>query len=384
MTDTSVVKLLADDALAGVAAPLERATTLPPLAYTSSDVYSAECRSIFQHEWICVGREEQIPEPGDYLTVDLAGQPLIVARQDDGSIRVMSAICPHRAMPVVDGPGNARQFQCPYHLWKFRLDGRLISAPLMDGAAGFPDADCGLRGVAVDRWGGFVFANLDQAAAPLAPRLAGLDTVVGAYNTGDMVALTHIDFECPWNWKVLIENFMEAYHHIGPHSESVQPTHHAKDSYVTGSVTDGWTVLHMPEVAGREQGDDLPVIDGLSARQRGETLAVLVMPTCAWLLTPSVGFWYQLTPQAHDRMQLRIHTMLPGALARSPNGAELAAGVQEVIRHIHLEDIDANVGPWRGLNAPLTQPGRLSPLEASIWQCNQWWLTRVSGELDSA
>jgi len=341
-------------------------------------VFAAECREIFYKEWICVAREEQIPEPGDYLTVDLVEQPLIVVRQGDRSIHAMSAICPHRAMPVVEGSGNAQNFQCPYHLWKFRLNGELISAPLMDGAEGFPPANACLKGVRVEIWEGFVFVSLDPQADPLADRLAGLDDIVGGYRMRDMVAVSHLEFDCPWNWKVLVENFMEAYHHIGPHNESVQPTHNANDSYVTGSVDCGWSVLHMPEVAGREQLEGgLPLIAGLSDQQVTETVAGLVMPTCAWLITPSIGFWYQLLPHAHDRMTLNIHTLIPDDLAAAPGADEIAAAVQGTIEHIHLEDIAVNAGPWRGLNAPLTEQGRLSRLEESIWQINQWWVARI-------
>lgn len=361
-----------------VTAPLPNATTLPPLAYTDPVVFAAECREVFYKEWICVAREEQIPDPGDYLTFDLVDQPLVVVRQEDGSVGVMSSICPHRAMPVVEGFGNTRTFQCPYHRWKFRLDGTFISAPHMDGVADFPRAGCRLRPLEVETWEGFVFTSLDPEASPLKARLSGLGDVVGGYRMRDMVAATRIEFDCPWNWKILVENFMEAYHHIGPHNESVQPTHHARDSYVSGSVADGWSVLHMPQVEGHgESPDPLPLIEGLSENQKRETLAGLVMPTCAWLLTPSVGFWYHLVPHAHDRMTLYIHTLLPRALAEAPGSEEIAAGVEAVISHIHLEDIAANAGPWRGLNAPLTEPGPLSLLEESIWQINQWWAARI-------
>lgn len=97
----------------------------------------------------------------------------------------------------------------------------------------------------------------------------------------DMVVASSLEFDCAWNWKILIENFMEAYHHIGPHDESVQPGYKAKDSYVSGSVEDGWSVLHMPEVAdGPGQGDEggLAPIEGLSEKQQKEILAGLIMP----------------------------------------------------------------------------------------------------------
>jgi phenylpropionate dioxygenase-like ring-hydroxylating dioxygenase large terminal subunit len=370
--------LLTAHELDGVTAPLPAARTLPPVAYTSAEVFERECREIFHREWICVARTDQIPAPGDYLTVDLAGQPLIVVRLEDETIHAMSSVCMHRAMPVASGCGNAKTFQCPYHLWKYRLNGELISAPHMDGVESFQD-DCTLPALRTEVWEGFVFVNLDPEAESLCARLTGLDPLVGGYRMRDMVVTSTLEFDSPWNWKILVENFMEAYHHIGPHRESVQPTHHANDSYVSGSVDEGWSVLHMPE---SESGSDgpaaaLPAIEGLSERQQTEILASVIMPNCLWLNTASVAFWYQPMPVAHDNMKLLIHTLLPRELAEGPGADLITEAVQESIRNIHLEDISVNEGPWQGFNAPLTGQGPLSLLEESIWQLNQWWVRRI-------
>jgi phenylpropionate dioxygenase-like ring-hydroxylating dioxygenase large terminal subunit len=292
-------------------------------------------------------------------------------------------------MQIVTDHGSARNFSCPYHRWKFGLNGDLISAPHMDNVDNFPSADCALRAVKVETWEGFVFVNLDPDSSPLSARLRQLDEIVGGYRMRDLVVAASLEFDCSWNWKILVENFMEAYHHVGPHLESVQPTHvgphlesvqpthNAKDSYVSGSVKDGWSVLHMPEVADAPDEEGLPPIEGLSEKQKTEILASLVMPTFAWLNTSSVAFWYELRPKAFNQMTLVIHTLLPKEIANSPGGGEIAEAVQATIEHIHLEDISVNEGPWKGLQSPLTAQGPLSLLEESIWQMNQWWLQRV-------
>lgn len=331
---------------------------------------------------MCVARQDQIPTTGDYRCVEIVDQPLIVVRLDDGSVHAMSSICPHRAMPVSKDNGNAAYFQCPYHLWKFNLNGDLVSTPYMDDVENFPLGNCSLRAVAVEIWEGFIFVNLDPDAEPLAPRLGKLNDIVAGYRMTDQVVASSLDFDSPWNWKILVENFMEAYHHIGPHVESAQPRYHAKDSYTSGSVEDGWSVLHMPEVpgsGGQDDGAGLPSIEGLSEKQKTEILACLIMPTCAWLQSSSVTFWYQIRPSACGQMKLTIHTLLPREIAGSPDGKEIAQACQATIEHIHLEDISVNEGPWKGLHAPLTRQGRLSHLEESIWQMNQWWVQRMLG-----
>ncbi len=369
-------ELLSEVEITRIRAPLESGWTLPPRAYKDADMFSRETRDIFYREWICVAREEQLPTPGDYRAVQVVEQPLIIVRQNDGTLRAMSAICPHRGMPVVESDGNAQSFSCPYHLWKFALDGALVSAPLMDGVAALP-SDCGLAAVKVETWQGFIFVNLDPDAQPLRDRLPGLDELVGAYDMGDMRIAGSVDYHCPWNWKLLIENFMEAYHHIGPHNASLQGTYPAKKSYVSGSVEDGWSVLHMPSIESHGADSPLPPRPGLNEAQANQSLASVIMPTFCWVNSPSVAFWYQLQPKEHDEMTLTIHALAPRELL--DGDADGAAGefLLAVIKGIHDEDIPVNQGPWKGMHAPLTNQGRLSLLEESIWQVNQWWVERI-------
>ena len=372
--------MLDSAAIEAVTRPLASARTLPPDAYIKEAVFDEEVKRIFRREWICVAREDQIPKPGDYRVVTVVDQPLIVVRGPDGGVNALSAICPHRSMPVVSEDGHTAAFSCPYHLWKFGLDGRLLGAPHMDGAEDFPDADCRLPSVRVERWQGFVFVNLDDEAPSLRERLPALESLMAGYDMSDMVVAASETFDCPWNWKLLVENFMEAYHHIGPHRETVQPTNPAKDAHVSGSVADGWSVLHMPyapKALAADAAGGLPSLPNLSEVQQREIVASVIMPTFCWLNTPSVAFWYELSPSAHDAMRLTIHTLLPGALAESAMGEAIADGAHSAIREIHLEDIAVNEGPWRGLHAPLTRQGRLGPLEEAIWQLNQWWVARM-------
>ena len=367
---------LTDIELARIRSPLEQGWTLPPAAYTDPDIFRQETTDIFYREWICVAREEQLPEPGDFLLVDVVEQPLIIVRQEDDSIKAMSAICPHRGMPVVDGDGHARHFSCPYHLWKFALDGSLVSAPLMDDVEALPH-NCGLPSAKLETWQGFIFVNLDADAPSLRERLPGLDQLVGAYDMAGMRIAGSIDYDCPWNWKLLIENFMEAYHHIGPHNGSLQSTYPAKRSYVSGGAGEGWSVLHMPSVA---EGEDvlLPPRPGLNEAQLNQSLASVVMPTFCWVNTPAIAFWYQLKPRAHNEMTLTIHALAPPEMLEGDEDGIVGGMLMEGIRGIHDEDIPVNLGPWKGMHAPLTRQGRLSRLEESIWQINQWWADRMT------
>src|SRR5689334_421303 len=198
------------------------AVMLPAEVYTSQAFYDFEMEAVFAREWVCVGRTEQIPNPGDYFTVTVVEDPLIVMRGEDGVIRAMSSVCRHRGAVLVEGSGNCgRRLSCPYHAWTYDLEGRLRGAPEMARTPGFDRANTRLPQVALEDWKGFLFVNLDGNAPPLGPRLVAVDDLIGNYRLEKLASLPTTTYELAWNWKVMIENFMECYHcsylHAGYH-----------------------------------------------------------------------------------------------------------------------------------------------------------------------
>ncbi|HEX7038279.1 MAG TPA: aromatic ring-hydroxylating dioxygenase subunit alpha [Pseudomonadales bacterium] len=373
--------LFPPEQIARLRAPLERSWTLPPAAYTEPAVFREEAARIFRREWLCVARVDQLPNPGDYRCVELLDQRIVLTRDRHGRIHALSRICLHRAMPLVEGCGNATRLVCPYHNWTYELDGRLRSAPMMDGVDGFEPGACRLPALRTEIWEGFVFVNLDPECRPLVPRLTGLQARIGNYRFADLAVAATTEFDSPWNWKILVENFMEAYHHIGPHRESLQRLYPARDSFVEDNKGAPWALLRMP---GRhEPGPQaLRPLPGLTPEQQRELIAGCIFPTFLFAASGTLAVWYELLPAAHDRMTLRIHLLLPREIVPHLDDHARAA-LTESTRAIHLEDIPANTGPWRGLHAPLTTQGRLSRYEKAIWQLNQLWAERMLDPPDS-
>src|SRR5581483_10645407 len=111
--------------------PLERAETLPPEAYFSPHVYDLEVERVFRRDWLCVGRVDQMPNPGDYITADIAGEPLVITRDLEGELHALSRVCRHRFMDILDPQlseprGNLARLTCPYHTWTYKLDGEYV------------------------------------------------------------------------------------------------------------------------------------------------------------------------------------------------------------------------------------------------------------------
>jgi phenylpropionate dioxygenase-like ring-hydroxylating dioxygenase large terminal subunit len=363
-------------ALARVQQPLSRAWTLPPQAYTAPAVFAAEAERLFRRQWLCVARADELPEPGDYRCLDLVDQPIVLVRGRDGELRALSRICLHRAMPVAEGAGRVTRFVCPYHHWTYELDGALRSAPMMDGVEDFDARACRLPALRTEIWHGFVFVNGDPDAAPLAPALSGFDTLLRNYRLDDLVVVDTQQFDSPWNWKILVENFLEAYHHIATHRHTLEPVYPARRSFVEDNGGAPWALLRMPADPSAHGDGGLPVFADLTEQQRHELIAGCVFPTFLLAATASTVVWYHLEPAAHDRMTLRIKLLLRPEVAAVLDDAARAA-VRDAVRAVHLEDIPVNEGPWRGLQAPLTRQGRLSLFEKAIWQLNQWWAAHI-------
>ncbi len=203
--------------------------TLPREAYLGDEAFRREREAICFREWFCVGREEEVPAPGDYLLVEVAGECLLLVRDRDGTLRAHYNVCRHRGSQLVAGiepkpragdPGPSGNFasgiRCPYHAWTYSLDGSLRTAPYLDAGDGLCKEDLPLYPAAVAVWGGFVFLRLDAAGrSSLAEQLGGAPERVRRYPLAELRIARRIRYEVRANWKVILENYNECYH-CGP------------------------------------------------------------------------------------------------------------------------------------------------------------------------
>jgi phenylpropionate dioxygenase-like ring-hydroxylating dioxygenase large terminal subunit len=360
---------------------------LAPACYVSEAFYALEVERIFRKDWLCVGRADEIPEPGDYMSLDLLGEPLVVVRGGDRLVRVMSRVCRHRGMPVVAGSGRARTLVCPYHAWTYGLDGRLLGAPEMERTPCFDPATCRLPGLRTEIWEGFVFVSFDAEAVPLAPTLAGLAPVVRNHGLASLQTVRSIpfDMDCGWNWKLMCENFMEPYHHIGTHRKSLEPTVPARLA-VTPDSDGPFSVVHMRYRAadGAVAGDgwgvpSLPPNERLTDEERGRVTLVHVYPLGLITLFVDHAEFYRTLPEGPGRVRLEKLICVSPA-ARSAPGFE--AGIEQIVQGflpIRDEDVAICRGVQAGLASRLAEPGRLCHLEKPIWEFARWVDARVRG-----
>ena len=198
--------------MAAEAGGYDDARAMPGAFYLSADVLDLETRHLFRDAWTCVGRADEIPSAGDYLTYDILDEPVVAIRGEDGEVRALSNVCRHRAMPLLKDTGRAKRLVCPYHAWTYDSTGQLIGAPHIADHPTFDKRECRLPQFACEVWHGFIFVNTNPDAASISDRLEPLSKRIAPYHFEDMQT-RFIGWEV-WNtnWKLLVENFMEGYH----------------------------------------------------------------------------------------------------------------------------------------------------------------------------
>jgi phenylpropionate dioxygenase-like ring-hydroxylating dioxygenase large terminal subunit len=363
--------------------PVSEALTMPPVIYTSDEFLEFEKRALFDHEWLCLGRASRIPDPGDWFTSTINDEPLIVARGKDSVIRVFSAICQHRGMQVVDGEGNCGTFKCPYHHWIYGLDGRLLGAPAMERTDGFDKKDFPLPPLKVELWQGFVFANFDLDAAPLAPAFRRYEPYLEHYDLETAVCPgTFTLHDLPWNWKVMFENFNDGYHanrlhqiiqDFCPSDMAMFPVPWEDDSGVMFR-TNGYT--HIDGGFNATRKALMPIFPKLTEEERWFSTFALMPPTLCFGTAPDQAFFFLVRPKSATTIDVEIGYLFDPSALEHPMFDDLFtmsdAGVQVFVK----QDQDATTKVQRGMQSRFAARGRYSWQEETHVQFNRWLVQR--------
>lgn len=192
--------------------PLEQGRTLPSSWYVDPRFPEAENRWVFGASWHCAGDARALRDAGDHLRAVVAGQPILVVRDEAGCLRGFYDVCRHRGGPLGVKPGTRCVLQCRYHGWTYRLDGALRGVPDFDYVELFDRKDYGLLPVEVEVWEGFVFVHLGKPGAPLSESLGAIAERIRPWTLGPKQFVHRVSYEIACNWKVYVDNFLEGYH----------------------------------------------------------------------------------------------------------------------------------------------------------------------------
>jgi phenylpropionate dioxygenase-like ring-hydroxylating dioxygenase large terminal subunit len=370
------MKDAAEDLRQNTLVPFERARAMPPSVYTSEAFLERETLAIFAREWFCAGRADALANAGDYVTLDLADQPIIVLRDKQGALKAMSNVCRHRMSTLLEGRGNTRNIVCPYHAWTYNLDGSLRGAPAMDQNEGFCKTDYRLPQIRCEEWLGWVFVTLNPDVPPVAVQLAKVADLVGDY---DMTNYSETFFETHiWdtNWKVLAENFMESYHlpvcHAGTIgglsklNEMVCPPGEAAFNYHTILKDDSLRIAMAHASNTRLKGE-----------RRRTTFLLAIYPSLLITLTPGY-FWYlTLHPHGVGQVKIGFGGGMSNDYANDPDAQDNFKQLKTLLDDVNIEDKGCTEKVYRGLRSHSAAPGHLSHLERPNYDFAQYINARI-------
>ena len=199
--------------------PLDHASTIPSPWYFDEQIAELENADVFGKTWQAVGRADQVQKPGQFLTADIAGDPVVVVRGEDSQLRAFYNVCRHHAAAVVtEAQGCAKQFRCPYHGWTYGIDGTLKGMVEFDGVCDFERSANGLVPVHVDTWENFVFVNLDPGAGSLRDFLGSIAPIATPLQlTKKLRYFDRRTYTLQCNWKVYVDNYLDGGYHV-PHA----------------------------------------------------------------------------------------------------------------------------------------------------------------------
>ncbi|WP_371225157.1 aromatic ring-hydroxylating oxygenase subunit alpha [Roseovarius sp. 2305UL8-3] len=362
---------------ANAAQPFEQARAMPPSVYTTETFMQAELDHIFSKDWYCVGRASALLNAGDYVTAELAGQPIIVLRDKDGTLRAMSNVCLHRMSTLLEGRGTTRSIVCPYHAWTYNLDGSLRGAPAMTLNEGFCKDSYKLPTIRCEEWLGWVFVTLNAEAPAVAEQLKQVEDMVAGYDMTNYTESFYEEHVWDTNWKVLAENFMESYHLPVCHAGTIGGLSKLEDmicppglpafNYHTILKDESLRIAMAHDTNDRLQGDE-----------RRTTFLLAIYPSLLITLTPGY-FWYlSLHPVSPGQVHIRFGGGMSDDYKDDADAQQNFADLKALLDDVNVEDRGCTEKVYNGLCSALSTPGHLSHLERPNYDFAQYLNARIN------
>ena len=287
--------------------------TLPARYYVDPEHFRRELERFYFDDWVCAGREQSVARAGDYFLREVAGESIVVTRDEAGGVRAFYNVCRHRGTRLCSAPEGALEgrIQCPYHGWTYGLDGCLLGAPQM--GAGFRHADYPLRALATEVWEGHVFVHFGgavhrgRATAPFAERLRDLERRFAPWRMHELRMARQIIYQVRANWKLIVLNYNECLHcpalhpalnrltdYLGADNEAPGP------HYIGGSMgfRNGAETMSTDGVRRREY------LPGLGPDERRMVAYYTIYPNLLLSLHPDYMMTHTLWPRAVDRTEI--------------------------------------------------------------------------------
>ena len=361
----------------------EKARMLPSEAYIDPSWYEVEKGAIFEGAWVVVGRAEQVPNKGDFFTLNLVGQCVLIVRDGKGAINAFSPSCRHRGALIAEGEGNKSVLVCPYHRWTYALDGKLIGAPGMDTNPNFDKENFPLVAMGCAVWGGFIFVNLNGEAPPLDDMLSDLEPIVRPYNLKNMRLARQKRYTIKANWKSYIDNSIEAYHVASVHSKSLQPVAPMSAWHTEPRENFFLQWAEFPGTLGVLQGETgFDPMEGFDLEKPARHLLTTLLPNTVLTMTVDAIWWITLLPLDVNTSTLVVNHAFPEGTEKHPDFDAIAERYFRRFDIVSQEDIEITEIQQRGITHGRRIPGLYQEQERLVHAFSHYVLNRVGDLVD--
>lgn len=369
------------DLRSNTSVPFEQARAMPTSVYTSEDFVEAELKHVFSKDWYCVGRADALSKTGDYVTAELAGQPIVVLRDADHQLRAMSNVCLHRMSTLLQGRGNAKTIVCPYHAWTYNLDGKLRGAPAMSQNEGFCKDHYRLPQVRCEEWLGWVFLCLDPDAQAVSVQLSEVEDMISAYDMTNYSESFYEEHVWNTNWKVLAENFMESYHLPVCHAGTIGGLSKLEDMVCPpGRPAFNYHTILKDESLRIAMAHPTKN-NRLKGEERRTTYLLALYPSLMITLTPGY-FWYiSLHPKGPGQVHIRFGGGMSNDFAEDTDVDENFTQLKTLLDEVNIEDRGCTEKVFNGLCSDAATPGHLSHLERPNYDFAQYLMGKIAAGL---
>jgi len=345
-----------------VSLPFPQARAMPKSVYTTEAFLNYELENVFKKDWFCAGRSDSLKNIGDYLTLELAGQPIMVLRDNDNKIRAQSNVCRHRMSTLLEGSGNTRSIICPYHAWTYGLNGALRGAPAMTLNENFNKKDYCLPEIKCEEWLGWIMISLNSKAKPINNSLSEVSDLIGDFQMETYTQTFSETHVWDTNWKVLAENFMESYHLPVCHSGTIGGLSKLEEMNCPPG-RDAFNYHFILKEPHFKLANAHPSNTTLKGDWRRTTVLLAIYPSLLITLTPGY-FWYlSLHPKGVGQVLINFGGGMSPEFVNDPDAQDHFKAVKTLLDDVNVEDKGCTEKVFKGLLSEHATPGHLSHLE---------------------
>jgi len=362
------------------------AKTPPGSLYWDEGILRQEYERFFFRSWLNVGREEQIPDAGDFLTLQIGDESILVIRGTDGSARSFYNICRHRGTRLVweETGKKLRSIVCPYHAWSYTANGALAGAPHTEELKDFRREDYGLHPIRLETWGGFLWINLDEKAPPLNEELGAFFSRFDRFPLSELRLGSRKSYDVQANWKLLVENYSECYHcaPIHPDLNRVTP-------YFSGEVGDYFTngAERAPFSGGSMNfaGDyasmtwsgytNRPPLKGMTEKDRNSIYYYAIFPNLFFSLHPDFLMIHRAYPVTPTRSKIECEFYFDPETMAQPGFDP--SDTTELWDLINRQDWNVCERAQQGMRSRAWKGGRYSSQEVQVHDFDKYVMERL-------